>query len=61
MPPVDTVLFASDDSAEGIADARSYIKRFALTAEDVRLTKIEGQVLVTCKREVKLNDIRFRE
>lgn len=51
-----TVLYASDDSDEALADARAYIKRFGLTREDVRLVKRLGQTLVIAKREVTLNE-----
>lgn len=51
-----TVLYASDDSDEGVADARAYIKRFGLTREDVRLVKRLGQTLVIAKQEMTLNE-----
>lgn len=52
-----TVLYASDDIDEGVAEARAYIKRFGLTREDVRLVKRLGQTLVIAKREVTLINI----
>jgi len=51
-----TVIYASDDSDEALADARAYIKRFGLTREDVRLVTRLGQALVIAKREVTLNE-----
>ena len=47
------VLFASDDSAEGLADARAYIARFSLTRDDVSLRQVGGQTLVVAKRDCR--------
>ena len=47
-----TVMYASDDSPESIAEAREYIKRMGLTADDVRLIRKGGQVLVIAKRRI---------
>lgn len=44
------VLYASDDSEASITQAREYILREGLTADDVRLIKKEGMVLVIAKR-----------
>lgn len=52
--PTDTVVFATDDSDEGIADARAWLEHHRLTIEDVRLFKREGQCLITSKRELEL-------
>jgi hypothetical protein len=46
------VIFASDASPEGIADAKAYIRRFGLTQDDVRLVRQDGQSLVIAKRNV---------
>ena len=46
------ILYASDDSPESIAEAREYIKRMGLTADDVRLIRKGGQVLVIAKRRI---------
>lgn len=51
-----TVIYASDDIDEALADARAYIKRFGLTREDVRLVKRLGQTLVIAKQEMTLNE-----
>lgn len=46
----DTVIFATDDSAAGIADARAWIKLQQLTADDARLIRKDGQCLVIAKK-----------
>jgi predicted O-methyltransferase YrrM len=46
------VIFASDASPEGLADAKAYIRRFGLTQDDVRLVRQDGQSLVIAKRNV---------
>lgn len=48
----NTSLYASDDSAISVTEARDYIKRMGFTKEDVKLIKREGQVLVVTKREL---------
>lgn len=45
------VIFASDSSHDGIADAKAYIRRFGLTREDVSLVVRNGQTLVIAKRD----------
>lgn len=45
------VIFASDASHDGIADAKAYIRRFNLTREDVSLVVRNGQALVIAKRD----------
>lgn len=52
MIQTGTVMYASDDSPESITEAREYIKRMGLTAEDVRLIRKDGQVLVIAKRRI---------
>jgi len=47
------VLFASDDSDAGLADARAYIRQRGLTRDDVKLIKRDGQVLVIDKRDAQ--------
>lgn len=54
MIPPDTVVFATDDSDDGIADARAWLEHHRLTIEDVRLFKRDGQCLITSKRELEL-------
>ena len=51
--PAGMVVFATDDSAEGIADARDEIKRRAFTPDDVRLVKKDGQCLIIAKRPLE--------
>jgi len=46
----DTVIFATDDSADGIAAAREWLKAQKFTADDVRLIKRDGQCLIITKR-----------
>lgn len=50
------VLFASDTTPEAIQEARAYIAKFHLTADDVRLIKVEDQVRVVTKRPVTLEE-----
>lgn len=45
------VIYASDDSAEALADAKAYITRFGLTRNDVSLVIRRGQTLVIAKRD----------
>ena len=56
MIPSDTILYASADHPESIAEAREYIKRMGLTADDVRLIRKQGSVLVIAKRDVNLRE-----
>lgn len=53
-----TVLFASDDSEAGQQDGREYIKRFGLTAADVKFVRREGMTIVEAKRNLELIDER---
>lgn len=48
-----TVMYASDDSPESVAEARDYIRSHGYTRADVRLVKRDGQVLVIAERELK--------
>ena len=48
----DTALYASDESAASVTEARDYIKRMELTKEDVKLVQREGQTLIISKREL---------
>lgn len=47
-----TVLYASADHPDSITEAREYIKRMGLTADDVRLIRKQGSVLVIAKRNL---------
>lgn len=40
----------TDDSQDSVSEAREYIRREGLTADDVRLIRKNGQVLVIAKR-----------
>lgn len=40
------IVFATDDSKDGIQDAREWLKEKAFTPQQVRLYKHEGQTLV---------------
>jgi len=51
--PAGMVIFASDDSAEAVQDARDEIKRRAFTQDDVRLIKKDGQCLIIAKRPLE--------
>lgn len=52
-PP--TVLFSCPDDEAALVDARAYIKRHALTVDDVKIIKRDGSVVVVPKREVTLH------
>lgn len=52
------VLFASDTTSDAIQEARAYIAKFHLTADDVRLIKVEDQVRVVTKRPVTLEEYK---
>ena len=54
MVRIGTILFASDDSEDGQQDGREYLRRFKLTADDVRFVKRDGQTIVEAKREINL-------
>ena len=56
MIPSATVLYASADHPDSITEAREYIKRMGLTADDVRLIRKSGSVLVISKRDVNLRE-----
>ena len=47
------VIFATDKSAAGLADAKAYIARFDLTRDDVSLVQQKGQTLVIAKRDIR--------
>jgi hypothetical protein len=53
---VETVLFATDASADGVSDARAWAKAQGLSGDDVRIVKrtTEGieQCLVIAKRQI---------
>lgn len=49
-----TVIFATDDSREGVADARVWLRDSGLTPADVRLYKLDGMTLVQALRDVDL-------
>ena len=45
-----TVLYASADHPDSVAEAREYIRYKGLTGADVRLIRKEGSVLVVARR-----------
>ena len=51
--PAGMVIFATDDSAEGVRDARDEIKRRGFTQDDVRLVKKDGQCLIIAKKPLE--------
>jgi hypothetical protein len=53
MMAAGTIVFATDDSDEGIEDARDWIRGQQFTTEDVKLVKRGNQCLVIAKRAVK--------
>ena len=46
----DSIMFCTEASDEGVADARAWVRRQGFTADDVRLAKRDGQVLVISRR-----------
>lgn len=52
MIPAGFVLYASDESEASITQAREYIRREGLTADDVKLIKVDQQVRVVAKLEL---------
>ena len=61
MIPAGTIILATDDSPEGIADARLWIRAQAFTPADVQLVKRDGQCLVIAKREVSPMGRKWRD
>jgi len=51
--PAGMVIFATDDSAEGVQDARAEIKRREFTQDDVRLVKKDGLCLIIAKKPLE--------
>ena len=51
--PAGMVIFATEDSDEGVQDARTVIKRREFTQDDVRLIKKDGQCLIIAKRPLE--------
>ena len=51
--PAGMVIYATNDSAEGVQDARVEIKRRGFTPDDVRLVKKDGQCLIIAKRPLE--------
>lgn len=49
-----TVLFASDTSAESVAEAREWIRGKGLTQVDVKLIQKDGMTLIVAKRRVEV-------
>lgn len=49
MIRANTILFATDDSDESIADARAWIKAQGFTADQVKFVKRESQCLIIAK------------
>lgn len=47
------VLFCSDDSAAGMADAKAYIARFKLSPAEVALVQRGGLTLIFARRDVR--------
>ena len=48
------VVFATDDSREGVLDARAWLKEKGLTPDQVRLFRLNGQTLVETLRPVEI-------
>jgi len=48
-----TVIFASDDSEEALADARAWLALWGYTRDDCKLIKRDGQILVIAERDIE--------
>lgn len=48
------VVFATDDSREGVLDARSWLREKGLTPDQVRLFRLNGQTLVEALRPIEI-------
>jgi len=49
-----TIVFATDDSREGVADARAWLKEKDLTPDNVHFYQADGMTLISAKRELKI-------
>jgi|OM-RGC.v1.037260008 hypothetical protein len=49
-----TIVFATDDSPKGVADARAWLKEKNLTPDDVHFYQAEGMTLIAAKHPLKL-------
>lgn len=50
------IVFATDDSKEGAADARAWLKATGLTPKDVRFYQLDGMTLVQTLRSVEIKN-----
>ena len=49
---VGTIIFATLDCKEGLADARAWLVEKKLTPDQVRLYRLDGQVLVEALKPI---------
>lgn len=49
-----TIVFATDDSREGVVDARAWLKEKGLTPDDVHFYQADGMTLIAAKRPLDL-------
>lgn len=55
MPRGQILFCCSQDTEECISKAKNYISENNLTADDVRIVRIDGCILVKTKQEVEWN------
>jgi len=48
------IVFATDDSRAGVNDARAWLREKGLTPDQVRLFKLDGQVLIEAIKPVAI-------
>jgi len=56
MIPAGTVLFYAPDDAEAESEARAYVARYKLIADDVKMARRAGGVVVEARRDVVLDE-----
>ena len=56
MIPAGTVLFYAPDDAEAESEARAYVARYKLTADDVKMARRSGGVIIEARRDVVLDE-----
>jgi len=54
MYPAKFVLLATQDDEQGLQEAQAYVRDMKFTSEDARIRRVDGDILVITKKEVKL-------
>lgn len=52
------IVFATDDSREGILDARAWLKEKGMTPDQVRLFRHDGMTLIETLRPIEIQKSR---